>query len=74
MWKALSIGSLMLLCVGMASCTGLVRPTPEQRSNCDGWAPIFPTTHDWQVMSAGTVKAILAHDEYGARVCGWKAR
>jgi hypothetical protein len=39
------------------------------RDNCDWAEPIRPSRAD--VMSDGTLAQILAHNEVGARLCGW---
>jgi hypothetical protein len=39
---------------------------------CDGWSPIRPTRADTQTMSDRLVEQVLAHNEHGAKVCGWK--
>jgi hypothetical protein len=36
---------------------------------CAGWSPIYVSRTD--VLSDGTAKQILAHDEHGKQVCGW---
>jgi hypothetical protein len=41
-------------------------------SPCGGWKPIRPTHAEVMAMSGGTVAQILAHNEQGAKVCGWK--
>lgn len=69
--------SLVLLCVAMASCTGLgptVKPTPAPaaRSACDGWKPIYPTVREWRTLSQKTVDEIDADDEQGAKIGCWK--
>ena len=38
--------------------------------NCTGWHAIYPSKDDR--LTPLTARAILAHDEYGARACGWK--
>lgn len=39
-------------------------------SDCDWAAPILPSRAD--VLTPGTARQILAHNETGARVCGWQ--
>lgn len=38
-------------------------------SACSGWRPIYVSRAD--VLSDGTARAILAHNEQGRRLCGW---
>jgi hypothetical protein len=38
---------------------------------CDGWRPIRPLEDDLATMSDSLVEQVLAHNEHGARVCGW---
>lgn len=46
----------------------MIPPNP-----CTGWKPIYITSHDLSVMSQQTKDAIRVHDDYGEKVCGWKA-
>jgi hypothetical protein len=39
---------------------------------CDGWRPIRPLKDDLATMSDTLVGQVLAHNEFGARLCGWK--
>jgi hypothetical protein len=54
---------LILLLVGCA--TGRVT------DHCAGWRPIYPSKAD--VLTDGTSKQILGHDEYGVKSKCWKA-
>lgn len=60
-WSVLSLASLLLLS-GCGTSGGGTDP-------CLPWAPIYVSRAD--VMSDGTARAILAHNETGARLCGW---
>lgn len=40
------------------------------REDCDWAAPIRPSRLDG--LSAGTLAQIVAHNEVGARLCGWR--
>lgn len=42
-------------------------------SNCDGWRPLRPTQAEISAMSDAQVQATLAHNEFGRRVCRWRA-
>lgn len=37
---------------------------------CTPWRAIYPSRQD--VLTDGTAKAILAHDQTGEKLCGWK--
>lgn len=39
--------------------------------HCTGWKPIYPSKTD--VLTDGTSKQILGHDEYGVKSKCWKA-
>lgn len=39
------------------------------RSDCDWAEPIRPSRQD--ALSEGTLARIVAHNEVGARICGW---
>lgn len=41
-------------------------------SVCAPWRPILVTPRD--ALERGTAADILAHNETGARLCGWKGR
>lgn len=40
------------------------------REDCDWAEPIRPSSKD--VLSEGTLSQIVAHNEIGARLCGWR--
>ena len=40
------------------------------RDDCDWAEPIYPSRGD--VLSDGTLAQIVAHNEVGARLCGWQ--
>lgn len=64
-WAALPLTLLL------ASC----KTGPETRTvldNCTPWAPIYVSRQD--VLTDATAKAILRHDETGAKLCGWKPK
>lgn len=42
-----------------------------QSNSCDGFRPMRPTANDVQVISTRLAGAILSHNDYGARLCGW---
>jgi hypothetical protein len=39
---------------------------------CGPWRPILVSERDQ--LTRGTAEQVLAHNETGARVCGWKGR
>ena len=41
------------------------------RDDCDWAEPIQPSRHD--VLSDVTLAQIVAHNEVGARLCGWRS-
>lgn len=55
----------MMLCgaIFLAGCETSVR-------SCDWAEPIRPSRQD--VLTLGTERQILTHNETGARLCGWK--
>ena len=42
------------------------------QSDCDWAKPIRPTTGDLGVVSPGLAREVLAHNQTGAKLCGWK--
>ena len=57
---------LLLIAVSTAGCA----TDPRLKSDCDWAQPIRPSGHD--VLTRQTREQILAHNEVGARICGWK--
>lgn len=55
-----------LLMLSLASCA-----TSGQGDNCAGFKSIIIDKLD--VLTRGTLEAIIAHDELGQKKCGWKA-
>ena len=51
----------------LAGCAGGTATPPDP---CLGWTPIRPSSQD--VLTPNTARQILAHDEHGADVCGWR--
>lgn len=43
-------------------------------SQCDGWRPIRPSSSDVDKISDQLAAALLEHNMYGAKLCGWRAR
>ena len=60
-WRTLA--TLMLISVSIAGCATSV-------GTCDWGKPIRPSRSD--VLTRQTANQILAHNETGARLCGWK--
>ena len=40
--------------------------------SCDGWKPVRPRANDVMIMSDPLARQIEAHNEHGAKTCGWK--
>lgn len=62
-WRTLAVMTLML--ASLSGCA--TAPTSEF---CLVVSPIRPSVQDQ--MTDGTKRQILAHNEYGARACGWR--
>lgn len=58
--------TLLLIAVSTAGCA----TDPLLKSDCDWAQPIRPSRQD--VLTRQTREQILAHNEVGARICGWK--
>lgn len=58
--------TLLLIAVSTAGCA----TDPRLKSDCDWAQPIRPSRQD--VLIRQTREQILAHNEVGARICGWK--
>jgi hypothetical protein len=61
-----TIAMLVLIAVSTPGCA----TDPGLRSDCDWAQPIRPSRSD--VLSRQTREQILAHNEAGAKICGWK--
>ena len=61
MAKRLILASLVVLLLSACASTG---------SFCDVSDPIRPSSQD--VLSEGTARQILTHNQFGARICGWR--
>lgn len=61
--SAIFLGAVMLLS-GCGSGGPAIDP-------CGAWRPILISRAD--VLTAETAREILAHNETGARLCGWRA-
>ena len=57
---------LLLIAVSTAGCA----TDPRLRSDCDWARAIRLSRHD--VLTRQTKEQILAHNEAGATICGWK--
>jgi hypothetical protein len=64
--RTLSLSLLLIPILLQASCA---TSGPVVTNACTGWEPIYVHTGD--VLTDATAKSILAHDEYGAKQCGW---
>ena len=58
--------TLLLIAVSIAGCA----TDPRLKSDCDWAQPIRPSRHD--VLTRKTKEQIAAHNEAGARICGWR--
>jgi hypothetical protein len=61
-----TIAMLLLIAVSTAGCA----TERLARSDCDWARPIKPSRKD--VLTRKTKEQIAAHNEAGARICGWK--
>ena len=39
---------------------------------CDGWRPMRPSQAEIAAMSDEQVAAVLEHNEFGRKTCGWR--
>jgi kynureninase len=62
---------LPLLVLLLTSCGSIGRAIKPDTA-CLAFKPIYVSKSD--VLTDGTARAILAHNETGAKKCGWKAR
>lgn len=62
-----TLATLILIAVLTAGCATDLRP---HRDDCDWAEPIRPSRED--VLTRETKEQIVAHNEVGARICGWK--
>jgi hypothetical protein len=60
------IAMLLLIAVSTAGCA----TDPGLRSDCDWAQPIRPSRSD--VLSRQTKAQIAAHNDTGAKLCGWR--
>ena len=57
---------VLSIAVSTAGCA----TDPRLKSECDWAQPIMPSRAD--VLTRQTKQQILAHNEAGAKICGWK--
>jgi hypothetical protein len=57
---------LLSIAVSIAGCA----TDPKLRSDCDWAQPIRPSVQD--VLTRQTKEQIAAHNEAGAKICGWR--
>lgn len=62
-----TLTALISIAVLTAGCATDLRPL---RDDCDWAEPIRPSRED--VLTDGTLAQIVAHNEVGERICGWK--
>lgn len=65
----LSVWAMPVLALLLASCSATGRVT--KTDPCAGWSKITTSRDD--VLTDGTAKQILAHDEHGASIGCWKS-
>jgi hypothetical protein len=80
MWKRLLLLSLSVTLLSSCSTDGpAIKPAPDVQivtqtklvdTACDWVKPIYVSKSD--VLSDDTAKAILTHNQTGAKNCGWK--
>lgn len=63
----------MVKVVALAGLCGLAACASPQGSFCTISTPMRPSADTLAVMTDKEVAAILAHNERGAKLCGWKA-
>lgn len=71
----LSAWMLLFPALLLASCTttgNAIDIKPNNDAACAAFAPIYVGKDD--VLTDQTAKAILAHDQTGAKLCGWKPK
>lgn len=61
-------GMLMLLAILLSGC---VDGSARGLDVCAPWKPIFVSAADQ--LTDGTAREIVAHNEVGERLCGWRA-
>lgn len=62
---------LALLLASFGTVAGCVTK-PTKLDPCAGWEPILPSRAD--VLTDGTARQILAHDEHGKAIGCWKGK
>ena len=62
--------TLTTLILSAALTAGCAIDPRGLRDDCDWAEPIRPSRQD--VLSDGTLAQIVAHNEVGARLCGWQ--
>lgn len=67
--RRLRLLAVLTLLLPLAGCKSgcVTKPDP-----CAGWEPIYPSRSD--VLTDGTARQILAHDEHGKAIGCWKPR
>ena len=67
------MGSLIRTCAVLALVAATACTTPAG-SFCIVAQPIRPSAAEIEALSDEQVKAVLAHNERGRKLCGWKAK
>lgn len=57
------------LLVSCASMAGYGTEAQLRQATCSAWAPIYASRQD--VLTDGTARQVLQHNETGRRLCGW---
>jgi len=72
-WGRLILALLPAICAttGGLGTSGCTPRTLVKTDFCTGWKPIYPSRQD--VLTDGTAKQILAHDEQGVQQGCWPA-
>jgi hypothetical protein len=63
-------GTLTALILTAALTAGCAMDLRRLRSDCDWAEPIRPSRAD--LLTDGTLEQIVAHNEIGERLCGWR--
>ncbi|RMF00175.1 MAG: hypothetical protein D6773_11875 [Alphaproteobacteria bacterium] len=59
-------------CLALIAAASLSAGCARASVGCEGFKPIRGTKADAAVISDRLAESIIAHNRYGARVCGWK--
>lgn len=64
--------ALRAFCIGAVLVLAACQTVPSGNTFCDIAKPIRPTASQVDAMTDAQVRELLAHNQKGAKLCGWR--